>query len=99
MVSRTEPLVPPGALGRTITGIGRRPLCPNQPYRALRIFLLVFSLLAALGGENIQESAWSRGVAEGWIYSEAPFRNACAGTANNIVSPTIRYDGAGDPYR
>ncbi len=28
--TRAELLVPPGDLGRTITGIGRRPLCPNH---------------------------------------------------------------------
>src|SRR6266446_8857101 len=30
VVLSTEPPVPPGALGSTITGIGRRSLCPNR---------------------------------------------------------------------
>jgi len=38
MVSRTELLVPLSALGRTITGIGRRLLCPDH-----RIALCAFS--------------------------------------------------------
>src|SRR6267143_967457 len=35
---------------KSITGIGRRPVMPEPPYRALRILLRMFSPLAALGG-------------------------------------------------
>jgi hypothetical protein len=54
------------------------------------------SAVQRLGACLYSSFPWFAGKASLIVCRIVP--NAFAGTANNIVSPLIRYDGAGDPY-